>query len=148
MNSNLLAFFCVAILIVLFKCDEDADWKSYKKAHGKKYKDNTDEDKRRAIWKGNRDYIAKHNADAAAGKHTFEVGETIFADMTNAEFVAQFASGISQSDLHAFKSRRAASQQTSQVKALPSSVDWRTKGWVTAVKNQGRVGKSFSKRLL
>lgn len=61
-----------------------------------------------------------------------------FADLTNAEFRAMRNGYKSQSLSNSMK---ATSLRYGNVTQVPSSVDWREKGAVTPIKDQGKYGK-------
>jgi KDEL-tailed cysteine endopeptidase len=86
---------------------------------------------RRAIFYSNSAKIAEHNTDFKAGNASFTMALNDFADLTHEEFRARYTGGY-----RTMKSDRVKSFVLNS-RALPSSVDWRTKGAVTPVKNQG-----------
>ena len=65
---------------------EVEEWAQFKLAHGKTYADQFVELKHMQTYAANKAYIAKHNAEADAGLHTFRLGVNKYADMTNEEF--------------------------------------------------------------
>ncbi len=80
-------------------------------------------------------FIQKHNFEADLGRHTFRVGMNAYGDLTNAEY-RQLLLGYRFNASR--KSEGATFLPPSNVQ-LPASVDWRTKGYVTPVKNQVRI---------
>ena len=85
------------------------------------------------VWERNLRYIQKHNLEADLGKHTFRLGVNEYADLSNDEYRQQLlCRGLNTS-----RSAGALFLPPSNL-ALPASVDWRSKGYVTGVKNQVR----------
>eukprot|EP01089_Gocevia_fonbrunei_P022854 TRINITY_DN93_c0_g2_i1.p1 TRINITY_DN93_c0_g2~~TRINITY_DN93_c0_g2_i1.p1 ORF type:complete len:340 (+),score=105.65 TRINITY_DN93_c0_g2_i1:127-1020(+) len=82
-------------------------------------------------FKTNAAFIAGHNGQ----NKTFTVAMNKFGDLTNAEFNKVFKG---------LNSRVAESGVESVNPSLPDSVDWRTKGAVTGIKNQGQCGSCWS----
>ena len=105
--------------------------------HGKVYVDEVTELRRHAIWQMNKKYVDEHNANLA-DRLGFTLGMNEYADMDGAEFSKIFNGYISGRRSNTTKMFVAAG------KALPSSVDWRTKGIVTGIKNQGQCGSCWS----
>ncbi|TVU16502.1 hypothetical protein EJB05_40070 [Eragrostis curvula] len=93
----------------------------------------------RAFWDNLR-FVDAHNS--RAGAHGYRLGLNRFADLTNAEFRAKY--------LGATPPTRSNANVTSDrylhdgVESLPDSVDWRAKGAVAAVKNQGQCGSCWA----
>ncbi|GFR63768.1 cathepsin L1-like [Elysia marginata] len=116
-------------LSVSARLDLDDYWMSYKVLHGKNYITVDEDARRRSIWEENLAYIQRHNIEADRGMHTFTLGESQFTDMTNEEF-RQTMNGYIMSE------RSSSVQFVPTSMDPPSSVDWRTKGYVTKVKNQ------------
>ena len=66
----------------------------------------------------NLEYIAKHNDEAAEGKHTFTLGVNKFADLTHEEYVASLNRNARSYDEIEYP-------KTAKNLARPDSVDWR-----------------------
>ncbi|KAK4487726.1 hypothetical protein RD792_005611 [Penstemon davidsonii] len=102
----------------------------YKRA----YKDDTEKAKRFKIFKDNVEYIRSSNE---AGVRPYKLAINQFADLTNEEFKASrngYKTGSRSKSLKDSLFRYA------NVTAVPSTMDWRKKGAVTGVKDQGQCG--------
>ncbi|XP_040251779.1 cysteine protease 1-like [Aegilops tauschii subsp. strangulata] len=107
--------------------------------HGHSYNALGEYDRRfQAFWDNLR-LVDAHNADADA--HGFRLGMNRFADLTNDEFRAAYLGAIpSGLGRHAVGER----YLHDGADALPESVDWRAKGAVAPVKNQGQCGSCWA----
>jgi len=138
-----LTIFVLTISIALSMAAENPlrEWIKYKKTHAKSYSANEDR-VRYGIWKSNSEYVVKHNDEADKGIHTFWLKMNKFADMTSQEFVKIY-NGFNAS----LSSSQAGSNMlfvNNENLKVPDSIDWRTKGYVTPVKNQGQCGSCWS----
>ncbi|KAL2458506.1 Senescence-specific cysteine protease SAG12 [Abeliophyllum distichum] len=102
--------------------------------YGRVYKDNAEKAKRYNIFKANFEFIKSFNN---AGMRTYKLSINQFADLTNEEFRAS-RNGYKMSSYK--KSTGETSFRFENVTAIPSSMDWRKKGAVTGVKDQGQCG--------
>ena len=98
------------------------------------YKDGTEKEHRYEVFKANVAFIESFNA----GNHKFWLSVNQFTDLTNDEFKATKTNkGLKRSGSRAptrFKYNNVSTD------ALPTTVDWRTKGAVTPIKDQGQCG--------
>ncbi|CAI7998292.1 Digestive cysteine proteinase 2 [Geodia barretti] len=131
------ALILFAVVVAATAFDFPECWKAWKKEHGKIYLDDITELRRHAIWQANKKYVDEHN-EHLAPLLGFTLGMNEYADMDGAEFAKVF---------NGYKSGR----RSNNVKifhatgvSLPDSVDWRTKGYVTGIKNQGQCGSCWA----
>ena len=107
-----------------------------------------------------RDLKEKHqrfNVFKANAKHVHKVNQmnkpyklrlNKFADMTNHEFVRSYAGSKVGHYRMLHGERPVTGFAHGKTQELPTSVDWRKKGAVTGVKDQGNCGKSSSRTLI
>ncbi|XP_008329714.1 cathepsin L1-like [Cynoglossus semilaevis] len=141
--GRLHVFFVVLLQFVVVTHSSAAintTWEEWKMKHSKVYDNETEFSYRRAVWTKNMNLVLKHNQEAAAGKHSFTLGLNPLSDMTAEE--------INQK-LNGFKVEEAVHLRNYTFKELhflpvPQSVDWRTDGLVSPVRNQGSCGSCWA----
>lgn len=110
------------------------EFDNFKFQFNKKY-EAVEEAFRFKIFKENLNKINKHNSDSA---QTYLMGINQFTDMTQDEFIQKILVN-NMMELKNIEAKR----ETIEVEA-PTQVDWRNKGVMTPVKNQGSCGSCWS----
>lgn len=106
--------------------------------HGKSYNALGEKDKRFEIFKDNLRYIEEQNA---LSNRTYKLGLSRFADLTNDEYRNMYL-GTRPDPKRRLSKVRSDRYEPRLGDSLPDSVDWRDKGAVAPVKDQGDCGKS------
>lgn len=104
--------------------------------YGRVYANEAEKERRFKIFKENMDRIEAFNR---VGNRPYKLGINEFADQTNEEFRAA-RNGYKLPSLP--RVAETVSFKYENVTAVPSSMDWRKKGAVTPIKDQGQCGKS------
>ena len=103
-----------------------------------------DKAKRFEVFKDAVKYIHDFNKQG----HSYKVGLNKFSAMTNEEFKSMYSDpmeGLMQGKGVLMHVERSSSGfMEGKEKSVPASIDWRKKGAVTPVKDQGSCGKFFS----
>jgi len=114
----------------------EEEFQNFKKSFGKVYKTQSEEERRFAIFADNLKDITTHNA----GSSTYKRGVNEWTDLTQKEWEDLYLGGYKHIAVH----HRAGDSNKVSVEDLPSKVDWREKGVITPVKNQGHCGSCWA----
>lgn len=91
--------------------------------------------------------VAVHNKRFAKGEVSFKLGLNKYSDMLHHEFVAVF-NGYNKTGEHLLNKEENSNESITFIPPanvqLPDEVDWRKKGAVTPVKDQGQCGSCWS----
>lgn len=119
-------------------------WISFKKTYSRQYGNENEDQYRHEVFMRNVKTIEEHNHKFSAAKSTFWMGINQFTDMTLEEYRAyNKLSGKPSNNTKGTQLRCSPFLPPLNFKA-PASVDWRSKGYVTPIKNQGQCGSCWA----
>ena len=130
-------------IVFIGKCVSDmSEWDHFihfQEKFNKKYKSIVETTTRFEIFSKNIRDIFSHNRDPT---QNFTMGINQFTDLTPVEFKQQYIGELRelQSEVGSYNCK----VFTSKATGVPDTVDWRTKGAVTEVKDQGQCGSCWT----
>ncbi|MGH0180969.1 UNVERIFIED_CONTAM: hypothetical protein FKN15_011693 [Acipenser sinensis] len=137
--GTLLVLVAMAMPVSAQDWSLDSEWEEWKQTYRKQYNGRNEEVIRRSVWEKNTKLIAAHNQEYELGMHSYELGMNQLGDMTTEE-VAEKMTGL-QMPLSRDPNNTFIPDPNME---LPKSVDYRKKGYVTPVRNQGSCGSCWA----
>lgn len=116
------------------------EWHSFMSQYGRAYETDAEHDARYEIFRRNVAFIDAHNSQAELGLKQHRLSINRFADLTHDEFRARMKLKRRPS----IPSNNRLFRLADDNQTIPDSVDWRTTGMVTPVKDQGQCGSCWS----
>lgn len=135
MLFQILSFISSSLLVSSI----DTHWISFSNFQfkfNKKYENLEELKNRFEIFRENNIEIYNHNMNE---NKTFILGINQFSDLTREEFVNYYVNGLNN-----YQSYKCGTYTASSNVLLPSFVDWRQKGAVSSVKDQGQCGSCWT----
>ncbi len=129
---RLIAVFSLLFAAASFPTREVLSWHEWKRAHTVSYEDPEEDMRRRAIYRANVEIIIAHNSNR---EKSYTMGVNRFSALSPAEFANLF-----RLMPPAPPSERHIAYLEPAVAGTSDAIDWRTKGAVTPVKDQGGCG--------
>ncbi|EYU37647.1 hypothetical protein ABFS82_02G037200 [Erythranthe guttata] len=120
--------------------DAMAMYESWLVKHGKAYNAIGEKEKRFQIFKDNLMFVEEHNS----ADRPYKVGMNRFADLTNEEYRSMFVRGRLDRNARLMNRRASDRYALKAGEKLPEFVDWREKGAVAPVKDQGQCGSCWA----
>ncbi|XP_011000919.1 PREDICTED: cysteine proteinase RD21a-like [Populus euphratica] len=109
--------------------------------HGKAYNALGEKERRFEIFKDNLKFVDQHNS---VGNPSYKLGLNKFADLSNEEYRAAYLGTRMDGKRRLLGGPKSARYLFKDGDDLPESVDWREKGAVAPVKDQGQCGSCWA----
>merc|ERR1711962_1382138 len=135
-NSGTMKILLLPLLLVLVECKEVRQhFEEFKVKFNRTYSSSNEEETRFKIFVSNLEEL-----ELTKTKASYSTGVTQFFDLTREEFRTFYLGGMKRPNPGVLPKADAKASK----KSLPTSMDWREHGVVSAVKNQGQCGSCWA----
>jgi len=141
-----IAIVCLVLMAVSYTASAatseevlKSQWDEFKALFNKTYSKLEEEKYRMKVWMENTMKIANHNKMYGAGLKSYAMKMNHFGDLFHHEFIK-----VMNGYKPALKKSNGSTYLSPNHVNLPKSVDWREKGYVTPVKDQGHCGSCWA----
>ncbi|XP_049528859.1 cathepsin L-like [Dermacentor silvarum] len=138
----LISYLVAAATAANYQDDYRTQWEAFKSIHSKTYQSSEEDLLRFKIFTENSRLIANHNAKYVKGLVSFKLGMNQFGDLLPHE-ISKMLNGLRVRHRNEQNSTFVPPANVND-SSLPESIDWREKGAVTAVKDQGKCGSCWA----
>merc|ERR1711887_161005 len=136
-DMKLFLLSCLTALAVASYADyTKLQFAQFKEKYGKTYLSRSEHQMRYQVFQENIKKIEEHNRSGASWKMAINQ----FSDLTQAEFQSMYLGGYKRLPTPAGNFTTV----SKPAKDLPAEIDWRTKGAISDVKNQGQCGSCWA----
>lgn len=118
------------------------EFQKWKMTNLKNYSSEAEDTARFQVWRDNFEFVKEHNLRYLSGEESYTVEMNKFADMTEQEFANKM--NMATINEYAPPASVCTPAPAMDNQANPASVDWRTKGYVTPIKNQEHCGSCWA----
>lgn len=119
----------------------DPEWEAFKAKYDKHYSSLWEEEYHHEIYTKNKQKIDAHKILFSQGIVPYNMAINQFGDLTNAEFNEM----MNKLRYNPFASKKQFRRWSTDIDSeVPDSIDWREKGYVTEVKDQGNCGACYA----
>merc|ERR1711963_381873 len=117
-NILIMKVFALLCCVAVASATVSDEFHAFKAKYNKEYRNEAEHAHRLKAFADNLDKIAKHNKEAAEGKHTYTLGVNKFADLTEQEWRDTLTLNIVKDEkpMHYMRSKKV---------DIPDTVDWR-----------------------
>ncbi|XP_031627883.1 cathepsin L1-like [Contarinia nasturtii] len=141
MKKCVIVITCLLIALNTASVIDMHNWSAYKSKYSKNYQ-NQDEDRMHMeIYLKHKQEIVKHNQLYDKGLASYTMSLNAYSDIPHMEFVS-LMNGARHEHFRKNESHCELVEMTEE--SLPKSIDWRSKGGVSKVEEQGRCGSCWA----
>ena len=139
MKSVLFLLYLTTVSYGFENVDRHDQFNTYMKTYNKSYSTNEYEYRFNVFCK-NMEYVDKHNSQS---NRTYDMGMNPFTDMTHSEFSSKWLMKPIDGTQHN-QGKHTHRYNMRELSNIPTSMDWRSMGYVTDIKDQGHCGSCWA----